>query len=40
MAWSRADPELLLTCGKDNKLLCWNPNAETATGEVSVTLYS
>ncbi|XP_047655057.1 protein transport protein Sec31A isoform X24 [Phacochoerus africanus] len=30
IAWSMADPELLLTCGKDAKILCSNPN----TGEV------
>ncbi|XP_062409794.1 protein transport protein Sec31A isoform X2 [Sardina pilchardus] len=26
IAWSRADPELLLSCGKDNRILCWDPN--------------
>lgn len=31
IAWSLADPELLLSCGKDNRILCWNPN----TAEVS-----
>nr|XP_049594260.1 protein transport protein Sec31A isoform X1 [Syngnathus scovelli] len=30
IAWSMADPELLLSCGKDSRILCWNPN----TGEV------
>nr|XP_033818502.1 protein transport protein Sec31A isoform X4 [Geotrypetes seraphini] len=30
IAWSMADPELLLSCGKDARILCWNPN----TGEV------
>ncbi|XP_060542980.1 protein transport protein Sec31A isoform X10 [Pantherophis guttatus] len=30
IAWSMADPELLLSCGKDSKILCSNPN----TGEV------
>ncbi|XP_051907799.1 protein transport protein Sec31A [Hippocampus zosterae] len=30
IAWSAADPELLLSCGKDSRILCWNPN----TGEV------
>ncbi|XP_040274000.1 protein transport protein Sec31A isoform X8 [Bufo bufo] len=30
IAWSSADPELLLSCGKDSKILCSNPN----TGEV------
>ncbi|EMP30378.1 Protein transport protein Sec31A [Chelonia mydas] len=29
IAWSMADPELLLSCGKDAKILCSNPN----TGE-------
>uniref|UniRef100_H2VD91 Protein transport protein Sec31A n=1 Tax=Takifugu rubripes TaxID=31033 RepID=H2VD91_TAKRU len=26
IAWSMADPELLLSCGKDSRILCWNPN--------------
>ncbi|XP_026153025.1 protein transport protein Sec31A isoform X7 [Mastacembelus armatus] len=26
IAWSSADPELLLSCGKDSRILCWNPN--------------
>ncbi|XP_061555139.1 protein transport protein Sec31A isoform X2 [Phycodurus eques] len=30
IAWSVADPELLLSCAKDSRILCWNPN----TGEV------
>ncbi|XP_052055394.1 protein transport protein Sec31A isoform X11 [Apodemus sylvaticus] len=30
IAWSMADPELLLSCGKDAKILCSNPH----TGEV------
>ncbi|KAM9329298.1 protein transport protein Sec31A [Gastrophryne carolinensis] len=30
VAWSAADSELLLSCGKDSKILCSNPN----TGEV------
>uniref|UniRef100_A0A4W2ETZ9 Protein transport protein Sec31A n=1 Tax=Bos indicus x Bos taurus TaxID=30522 RepID=A0A4W2ETZ9_BOBOX len=30
IAWSMADPELLLSCGKDAKILCSSPN----TGEV------
>ncbi|KAJ7327186.1 hypothetical protein JRQ81_016945 [Phrynocephalus forsythii] len=30
IAWSMADPELLLSCGKDARILCSNPN----TGEV------
>ncbi|XP_039628511.1 protein transport protein Sec31A isoform X2 [Polypterus senegalus] len=30
ISWSNADPELLLSSAKDNRILCWNPN----TGEV------
>nr|XP_023663915.1 protein transport protein Sec31A-like isoform X2 [Paramormyrops kingsleyae] len=30
MSWSQADSELLLSSGKDNRILCWNPG----TGEV------
>uniref|UniRef100_A0A3B4FBW6 Protein transport protein Sec31A n=1 Tax=Pundamilia nyererei TaxID=303518 RepID=A0A3B4FBW6_9CICH len=32
IAWSLADPELLLSCGKDSRILCWNPN----TAEVKI----
>lgn len=32
IAWSLADPELLLSCGKDSRILCLNPN----TAEVKV----
>ncbi|XP_076803880.1 protein transport protein Sec31A-like isoform X2 [Clavelina lepadiformis] len=27
VAWCSRDPDLLLTCGKDNKIYCWNPNS-------------
>ncbi|KAG9345956.1 hypothetical protein JZ751_007771 [Albula glossodonta] len=30
ISWSQADPDLLLSSAKDNRILCWNPN----TGEV------
>uniref|UniRef100_W5MDM7 SEC31 homolog B, COPII coat complex component n=1 Tax=Lepisosteus oculatus TaxID=7918 RepID=W5MDM7_LEPOC len=30
VSWSQADPELLLSSAKDNRILCWNPT----TGEV------
>ncbi|XP_041124928.1 protein transport protein Sec31A-like isoform X2 [Polyodon spathula] len=30
ISWSQADPELLLSSAKDNRILCWNPG----TGEV------
>ena len=39
MAWSRRDPDLLISCGKDNRLLCWNPNTDVVGGEVSIVTY-
>eukprot|EP00794_Sanderia_malayensis_P012918 gene12918-14250_t len=24
--WCNQDPDLLMSCGKDNRILCWNPN--------------
>ncbi|XP_077478111.1 protein transport protein Sec31A isoform X2 [Stigmatopora argus] len=36
ITWSAADPELLLSSGKDSRILCWNPN----TGEVLYELPS
>ena len=35
MAWCQRDPDLLLSCGKDNRILCWNPNSSIPRGEVS-----
>ncbi|KAG8188070.1 hypothetical protein JTE90_014309 [Oedothorax gibbosus] len=34
IAWCQQDPDLLLSCGKDNKILCWNPNSDVEGGEV------
>ncbi|XP_071808414.1 protein transport protein Sec31A-like isoform X2 [Asterias amurensis] len=34
IAWCRQDPDLLLSCGKDNRILCWNPNSSVPGGEV------
>ena len=34
VAWCQRDPDLLLSCGKDNRILCWNPNSNVQTGEV------
>uniref|UniRef100_A0A8C9W6M8 Protein transport protein Sec31A n=1 Tax=Scleropages formosus TaxID=113540 RepID=A0A8C9W6M8_SCLFO len=36
MSWSQADPELLLSSAKDNRILCWNP----FTGEVIYELHT
>lgn len=34
IAWCPQDPDLLLSCGKDNRILCWNPNSNVQNGEV------
>ena len=36
LAWCQADPDLLISCGKDNRLLVWNPNS--ASGEIVAEL--
>lgn len=34
MTWCPNDPELMITCAKDNKILCWDANSEDSHGEV------
>ncbi|XP_049803426.1 protein transport protein Sec31A isoform X2 [Schistocerca nitens] len=34
IAWCAQDPDLLVSCGKDNRILCWNPNSTLPSGEV------
>jgi len=34
MAWCPQDADLLLSCAKDNRILCWNPNSAAPAGEV------
>ena len=34
LAWCPEDSDLLMSCGKDNKILCWDPNTHPQTGEV------
>ncbi|XP_034939412.1 protein transport protein Sec31A [Chelonus insularis] len=29
LAWSPHDSDLMLSCAKDNTIVCWNPNADT-----------
>jgi len=36
VAWCQADSDLLLSCGKDNRILVWNPNA--GPGEIVAEL--
>lgn len=38
MAWCPQDPDLLLSCAKDNRILCWNPNSSVQNGEVGYCL--
>lgn len=34
MSWCHKDPDLLITTGKDNKTLVWNPNSTDKAGEI------
>ena len=34
LSWCKQDPDLLLSCGKDNRVLCWNPQTSEIIGEV------
>ena len=34
VSWCREDADLLLSCGKDNRALCWNPQTSEIIGEV------
>ncbi|KAK7872942.1 hypothetical protein R5R35_004256 [Gryllus longicercus] len=34
IAWCMQDSELLVSCGKDNRILCWNPESSNPGGEV------
>ncbi|XP_065176686.1 protein transport protein Sec31A-like [Sycon ciliatum] len=34
VSWCPHDPDLLMSWGKDCRILCWNPNSENASGEV------
>ncbi|KAI9560156.1 hypothetical protein GHT06_014167 [Daphnia sinensis] len=34
MDWCPQDPDLLLSCGKDNRVLIWNPNSPVPRGEL------
>lgn len=37
LAWCHQDNDLLLSCGKDNRLICWNPQTGDSHGEFSVS---
>uniref|UniRef100_A0A336KN30 Protein transport protein Sec31A n=1 Tax=Culicoides sonorensis TaxID=179676 RepID=A0A336KN30_CULSO len=34
LSWCAKDTDLMVSCGKDNKILCWNPNSEAQEGEI------
>ncbi|GJJ10681.1 hypothetical protein Clacol_004908 [Clathrus columnatus] len=34
LAWCKQDSDLLLSCGKDNRVLCWNPQSGEVIGEI------
>ena len=40
LSWCKQDPDLLLSCGKDNRALCWNPQTSEIIGEVRDTICS
>lgn len=34
IAWCPQDPDLLMSCAKDNRILCWNPNTQVVGEEI------
>ncbi|KKY22493.1 putative protein transporter sec31 [Diplodia seriata] len=36
LSWCNQDSDLLLSCGKDNRTICWNPRTGQALGEFPV----
>lgn len=38
LSWCPKDTDLMISCGKDNKILCWNPNTEVAVSVVPVMI--
>ncbi|KAF4616865.1 hypothetical protein D9613_008912 [Agrocybe pediades] len=34
LSWCKQDADLLLSCGKDNRALCWNPQTSDVIGEL------
>ena len=37
IAWNPHDSDLLLSCAKDNRILCWNPNSDIPVSDCVVT---
>lgn len=38
IAWNPHDSDLLLSCAKDNRILCWNPNSDAPVSLKGVCL--
>ena len=38
LSWCKLDADLLLSSGKDNRALCWNPQTSEIIGEVRVVI--
>ena len=36
LSWCKQDTDLLLSCGKDNKTICWNPHTGESYGEFPI----
>ncbi|XP_037918625.1 protein transport protein Sec31A isoform X1 [Hermetia illucens] len=34
LTWCPNDSDLMVSCGKDNKIYCWNPNSDVVGGEI------
>ncbi|XP_055916700.1 protein transport protein Sec31A [Eupeodes corollae] len=34
MSWCSKDSDMIVSCGKDNRIYCWNPNSEHPEGEI------
>jgi protein transport protein SEC31 len=38
LSWCKLDADLLLSSGKDNRALCWNPQTSELIGEVRIVI--
>jgi protein transport protein SEC31 len=38
LSWCKLDADLLLSSGKDNRALCWNPQTSELIGEVGIVI--
>ncbi|QRV96080.1 transporter protein Sec31 [Ceratobasidium sp. AG-Ba] len=34
LSWNSVDPDLLISCGKDNRTICWNPSSGEIVGQL------